>query len=608
MRRWRVVVIDDNPEGSLEAVLLTPLVISQPLRSDVQSEQIRELLGKNLLNNYLALPEGELYATEADVNFQTFDFATRRAKCSPRRPIIESERDFARAWALLDEFVEEPPDIVFLDVMFDEKAIERPRIEAVIAELDRSDRIGKSAPPTIREVLTRGGLFLLAKLMKSRREVHRMPLVVLYSASRDVQTDFRPFEYATSGRFEVVDKILLRNSADRRKTVFRRRISDYMKERVVWPEEVRSVVKLLATSEAIGGDHDTLVRAFSHSVGSGWQFGSLFAADAVAFISAEPSRRSAVVEDLEQFIAPLIGDARSFVDLIEFSPVRLFTHQRWFTFSKRPSWLASRFGDESDCTGRIRVSRDQLDDRGFDEALEALDVTVGRLPSSLRHVLNAHLQQMPLDDVLGKRRRPKDIDTLVRNLSGFDVVLDLLLQECRMKFPALDVLRFLSEKLRNVVCENEDVASRRWDSKHGIDLYLAPSSSRMKEPLGSLLLAIADGIRKYAHSDNPTKVTRVGYDIVGPPTSFEITIHDDGPGFVGLRHYDPYVHTGDLSSALLAAKEWCEVEIHSGGLKRLPTAREFGASVSDVINGTKFVIRIPAVQQLPENACVPLLM
>src|ERR1043165_6993537 len=121
LRRWRVAVIDDNPEGSLEAVLLSPLVISQPLPLDASLQQIRAAVSANLLNSFLPLEKGELYAKEADVDFQIRDFETRRMECRPRSPIVEVERDFVRAWRLVGEFAKTPPDIIFLDVMFDQK-------------------------------------------------------------------------------------------------------------------------------------------------------------------------------------------------------------------------------------------------------------------------------------------------------------------------------------------------------------------------------------------------------------------------------------------------------------------------------------------------------
>jgi len=148
MRRWRVVVIDDNPEGSLEGVLRSPLVIGAPLPSDASPELRRSAVEKNLLNGFLPLAPGELYACEADVDFQIRDFKTRRHDCGSRKPMIEVERDFARAWELMTELASDPPDIVFLDVMFDIKTTEPRELEAIIDELKTFERIDDRARPT----------------------------------------------------------------------------------------------------------------------------------------------------------------------------------------------------------------------------------------------------------------------------------------------------------------------------------------------------------------------------------------------------------------------------------------------------------------------------
>ena len=44
--------------------------------------------------------------------------------------MVEVERDFARAWDLMTELASDPPDIVFLDVMFDIKTTEQRELEA----------------------------------------------------------------------------------------------------------------------------------------------------------------------------------------------------------------------------------------------------------------------------------------------------------------------------------------------------------------------------------------------------------------------------------------------------------------------------------------------
>jgi hypothetical protein len=74
----------------------------------------------------------------------------------------------------------------------------------------------------------------------------------------------------------------------------------------------------------------------------------------------------------------------------------------------------------------------------------------------------------------------------------------------------------------------------------------------------------------------------------------DIQLTHHGRGFAELRYYDPRVRGGDLSTALIAAAPWFDVEIHSGGEMRRPTAPVGVVEPSPFTEGTTFVIRIPA--------------
>lgn len=609
LRRWRVVVIDDNPEGSLEAVLLSPLVVSQPLPSDASEAQLQAAISKNLLNRYLPLEEGELYANEADVDFQIRDFKTRRAECGARFPIVEVERDFARAWTLVGEFAKQSPDIVFLDVMFDQKTTSVDKVEAIINDLEESERIGQGGRPTVMDVLSRGGLFLLGKLLRSRGDVRQMPLIVLYSASREVQTDFRPFEYASDGRFEVVEKSTLRTSAERRRQVFRRRIRDYFLDGTVRPEDVRAAVALLGSRKAISNDHESLVKAFSRPIGSGWTFGSMFTAESVAYLSSEPSRRRYVVEDLEEFIAPLVGNARSLVDFLESSPARLLSHNNTrVTFAQRPYWADPEVGVPVSDDGAVMISlQDVLGDPAIPAALED---AVQRLPLTLREALGAAVMKMTMvprktepGDVSGnaatRQVRVEKLDTFVKGLTSYDERWQAVLDQCRMHQP----VKLISDLLTRVArFEGDDPASTATrmtlatasEDCTNLELLLSPSSLKVKEPLASLLQAIVHGFRHHACGDGDSHIN-VRFTAYEAPATLEIRLEDDGPGFSDLRYYRPQGRTGDLSTALVAAARWFDVEIHSDGIKRRPTARNGGEpEPSPVTRGTSFVLRVPA--------------
>jgi len=615
MRRWRVVVIDDNPEGSLESVLLSPLVIGQPLPSDATSDLRKFAVETNLLNQFLPLPPGELYACEADIDFQVRDFATRRAQCNPRLPMIEIERDFARAWRLVTEFAENPPDIVFLDVMFDLKATPLSDIETIIDELQTFERIDISRPrPSSLEVLSRGGLFLLGKLLRSRGQVHRMPLIVLYSASRDVHTDFRPFEYASDGRFEVVDKLTLKTNPERRQEVFRRRIRDYFLDGTVRPDEVRTAVAMLGSPEAIGTDRETIFRALSRDLGSGWCFGALFAAESVAYLSREPAKRMAVVEELERFVTPLVTDARSFVDLMETSPARLFSHRSSVkvTYSRRPFWVEDEYGEDVNGSGLIRLSLDDLK-RQIDDVRAALDDAVARLPISLRETLTADLEthgvirkttaaDTDLPDA--RRKRLAKLGPFIRGLRDYSPKWQELLDRCRMVMPAAwigEMLAGLKSTDINIEGLTSEILKGSWDRQHMFELVLAPSQAKVKEPLAALLTAIIDSARRHAYGGGAGTV-HVSFSAKTAPATMEIEIRDHGAGFTDLRYYDPHGRGGDLSTALLAAANWFEVEIHSGGLMARPAMLGAGkVEESPVTRGTRFVMRIPAFRIKEED-------
>jgi hypothetical protein len=607
LRRWRVAVIDDNPEGSLEAVLLSPLVISQPLPFDASSQQVRTAVSANLLNSFLPLEKGELYAKEADVDFQIRDFETRRMECSPRRPIVEVERDFVRAWRLVGEFAKTPPDIIFLDVMFDQKASDIHDLEAIVSELEESERIGQGGRPTVREVLLRGGLFLLGKLLRSRGDVQQMPLVVLYSASRDVQNDFRPFEYASDGRFEVVEKSVLRNNAVRRKQVFRRRIRDYMLDGSVRADDVRAAVALLASRKAIGGDHDTLVKAFSRGVGSGWCFGTLFVAESVAYLSSEPARRHVVVEELEEFISPLVGDARSLVDFVESSPARLFSHNTAVKYAQRPHWIDPELGTTVNGNGAVLVSLKDFDD--VQEIRSSLELALERLPLTLRDALGSEIQRLTSvraktvpgleESVVVRRRHAAKLTSFVKGLSAYDKHWQSLINLCRMRRPVPAIAAFLQDLARRNGRETTLHVAPAPNCAN-LELLLSPSADAVKEPLATLLRAIVNGMCHHAYQDG-AGVIKVQFAASDAPATLELRLKDEGPGFSDLRYYKPQGRAGDFSSALMSAASWFDVEIHSGGIKRRPTARGAGEpEASSITRGTAFVLRIPAVRALKE--------
>jgi hypothetical protein len=592
LRRWRVVVIDDNPEGSLEAVLLSPLVISQALPIDANAEQLRAAVTGNILNAYLPLPEGELYATEADVDFQIRSFATRRAQCHPRYPMVEVERDFARAWRLVDELAADPPDIIFLDVMFDQKFTPTRDIEAVIDELQRSDRIGGTGRATVREVLLRGGLFLLGKLLRTRGQMQQMPLIVLYSASREVHADFRPFEYASDGRFEVIEKRVLRGNGERRKQVFRRRIRDYFMDGTVRADEVRAAVELLATPEAIRGDAEKFAAAFGRQIGSDWCFGTMFVGESVAYLASEPARRHAVVEDLEDFIAPLVTVARSFVDLFASSPARLFSHQKRMTYARRPSWLDPHIGTIVKDTENVQVSFKDLNGQ-LPEVRSVLETAVRRLPDSLKAALDAALE-VPTT----LTRNGTALEKLVQSLHSYEPRWEALFDQCRMRMPGHEIATFLLNAragLKLSIVDFEAIHSGSWDGTAKLELLLSPSASIVKEPLASLLSVILHGMRVHGYRGcEPADGVRVEFSAHSCPSTLVLTIRDDGVGFPDLRYYDPHGRGGDLATALLAAAEWFEIEIHSGGIRRRPTLRSSEIESSPVTSGTQFDIRIPA--------------
>lgn len=610
MRRWRVVVIDDNPEGSLEAVLLSPLVLARPLKSDATSAQKQTAVRENLLNRYLPLAPGEYYAVEADIDFQLRNFDRRRRDCGARLPIIEVERDFVRAWHLTTQLAKQPPDIVFLDVMFDQKTTATKDVQAIIDEIHVPDPTTNVGRPTVRELLSRGGLFLLGKLLRNQ-QVQQMPHIVLYSASRDVQSDFRPFEYASNGKFEVVVKELLRNSPERRRQVFRRRIRDYIVDGSVRADEVRAAVNLLASADAIAGDRKKLVQAFSHPIGSGWCFGAMFVAEAVAYLSAEPARRHAVIAELEAFLAPLAGDARSFVDFVERSPARLFSHVTPIPFSRWPPWLDSALGSQGNGDRHV-VAIGDLASKIKDVRGE-FQSAVRRLPIGIREALGALLDEPPppTDTAAGlsagtetRRRRVELLDKFVRSLPGYDMKWQMLLDQCRMTLPAMDIVLFVAKHVNSngslsLESVDPDVLSSKWDLSTKLELFLSPSSSAVKEPLASLLRAIVDGIRRYAYPNGKGAV-HLHYLKLPCPSALQIEIRDEGSGFLDLRYYDPHGRGGDLSTALITAAGWFEVEIHSGGIKRRPTARGVGLTeASHVTRGTSYFIRIPAFE-LPE--------
>jgi hypothetical protein len=189
------------------------------------------------------------------------------------------------------------------------------------------------------------------------------------------------------------------------------------------------------------------------------------------------------------------------------------------------------------------------------------------------------------------------LDRFVSSLEGHDSQWTDLLSNCRMRMPAAEVAMFLSDVTPKDIDlkVDTDVLTGAWDRANNLELFLSPSGGLVKEPLASLLKAVIEGMRSHAYKCNDGGKVHIRYAAGGSPSSLEIEVRDDGPGFPGLRYYDPHGRGGDLSTALVAASQWFEVEIHSGGVKRRPAARGAGKVESSAITaGTQFVIRIPA--------------
>jgi len=577
VRRWRVVVVDDNNEGTLETALLCPLVLPEALPEDTTSEELEALVQDHPLNELLPLEPGETYAQFADIQFQLLRFDERRKECSPRFPMIEVERDFGKAWKLVDDLAKSPPDIIFLDVKFEQKATPLAEVESIIDEVMSSDRIGRAGRPGVMEVLSRGGLFLLGKLLQTMHEVRQMPLVILYSASREVQIDFLPFEYATEGRLEVIEKSQLKNGVEERKQVFRRRIRDYVADGTIRADQVQVAIDHLSSADAIAGEPEAVERAMRHPVGSGWVFGTLFPGECIDFLSREPDRRAPVVQELQDFIAPLIGNARSFVDFMVHSPARLFSHDDRVRFSPRPAWLRADVGDSVP----LRIAANELNG-DLPEVRKALAVAVQRLPMRLRQALGNALGDYREDG----ESAAQALDRYVGELTGYATPWSEMLNLCRMKSPVGTIASAIGNRVNCTLGDlNED----------GFELCLAPSDGAIKQPLDSLLNAILNGVQSHAYKWDPDRRAVAQFFIEDSPAALRIEISDEGPGFQGLRHYEPYTRGGDLSTALVAAAEWFEVEIHSGGIRKRAATRGTGeVEPSPVTVGTKFVMRIPA--------------
>lgn len=601
MRRWRVVVVDDNPQGSLEAVLLSPLVLPYALGADASAAVKERALRDHPLNFFLPLADGEMYAAMGDIEFQTLDFEGRRRSCAPRRPMIEVERDFARAWKLVDDMAADPPDIVFLDVLFESKDTAPAAVDAIIREIEDAKHLGGRSRLTMREVLARGGLYLLGKLLRGRGHVTRMPLVVLYSASRDVQLDFRPFEYASDGKYEVVVKDILRNMPQNRRDVFRRRVHDYLLEGLVRADDVREAVSLLSTPAAIAGDHETIQCAFRRDIGDGWLFATMFVGEAIAYRRAEPERRAAVVEELQEFIAPFVSQARSLVGLMSDSPLRLFTHQTGFvSVDKRPAWLPETIDVETSEQGRVGIP---VDARGEADVQAALDESFQRLPASLLGLLaqRFYSDESSDDETLASRAtRLKQFDRYIHGLRSYDTKLQKFVDSCRMSLPASSIAQFLCCETENgplqvVLPFHDFVDARTWDRTNALELMLAPSNGLVKEPLATLLRAILTSMhdRGYRSRGGAGKVF-VTFEVHSKPAIFQVNVSDEGDGFEALEYFDAAVWKGDLSNALVAAAPWFDVEVHSRGVRCRPAVRARKAEESAITTGTMFAIRIPA--------------
>jgi hypothetical protein len=647
MRRWQILAVEDNPEGSPEIEWLVPFVLARP-HPGLGARDLHGIAIANILAPHLprAVAEPEIEELEWTLNDPMVSTAERRDRVFSARhrwPILDVERTFSEAWTLLGERRKDPPDILLLDIDLGKGADEAGRLESIFRDIRSAGAILRAVNDFFsykrEDFLARGGLFLLARALQVFRDSLTRPLIVVYSASSEAPSYLHPLALAVEGQFQIVMKQDLKQDEEVRLWLYEQRVRHWIRSGLIRTDAVWQATSTLRS--VLGNHRDgsfwedvapewglALREVLPLDVGGGWRFATLFAAQLPAVLrvprsaadrqeeSELTSTALAALRDIEGYL----GESdfpRALGTFFETTPYPIFCHRAspsefvslpdpelvdrgWATSTKSGRWAV--------WCNTLRENGDSVPDVSYGRKLAGLiDRQYELLPAGLQELILHHFQLLAIPE-----KGDNPFVALTKSESPWDPAWESILQKVRQSFrhrnfpkESADLIhRWCMTELGKGSIKFISSSCDAWASLESvqagvatglragdIQIFLDPQERGGTGPLCGLIRAILGNLH-HAYPSQATWPVAIGYLHDPRERQFKIIVEDQGCGFgLSLRAFDFLNQPSDLSVAVRRARGWCGIEIASGSIRRDPYSRECTEGHEEVA-GTRFVLCI----------------
>lgn len=589
MRTWQIVCVDDRPGTSLEALYLDPLV-------EIPNQK---------LNNYLP----EAYALQAEESFQKVSPSERRGLCrlqQGRWPIVDCTRSFVEAWRLFEQYLDNPPDIIFLDVDLGETRESPGDLsqiqEHISAHVHRNGEALFSSSGKVAQFVARGGIYLFGKLLRLFPSKEKLPHIIIYSEHPYIHDECLPMEYAFEGVFSVRDKLKLNTDEQVLKQIVEGRLLQYLQggaikvsaveESLRELEQYLNIVDKLGISDDVPDEAHCLLRsAMSRDIGQDWCFGTFFIYQTPIIadwtIDTLPETRCQCIKDIQSYLHR-VDNCRALHHVFEKTPIRLYTHvAEEVEFPDNPPWL------NSELHGQFVTLEDSV--KSAQQLKEESIAQVGNLLPELLSQLERHgADLLPLVQNLPDTEVDLNDEICRYKLGNATSVLKSI-EELRKSCRVMDVPMQVYNFLRTECGEQGVNLKRKNDESNEYKTFMVAKKQRVEDkarthtftytlptegefpisqPVSGLLRAIVSSVatKAYPHASAPSerllwwamRLERVNSRLV-------LELEDEGQGFQqDITTFNFLQHRGGLSKAIQQSMGWLTLEIHSRGNKRNP--------------------------------------